>query len=67
MVSDYDENIYTTTIDKNAPNYKDRIAAAEKKAREILDIAPVTSHVAEERIMDFVGGGDDKGEDEEDK
>ncbi|KAK5661562.1 hypothetical protein OQA88_11470 [Cercophora sp. LCS_1] len=66
LVSDYDENIYTTTIDRSAPNYRDRIAAADRTAREIMQTAPATSHVAEERIMDFAGG-EDKGGDEEDK
>lgn len=62
--TDYDESIYTTTIDKNHPQYKERLAAAERKAREIERSAPVTAHVAEERIMDFAGGDD---ADEEDK
>lgn len=66
LKTDYDESIYTTAIDKNHPQYKQRLAEAEKKAREIEKTAPVTSHVAEERVMDFVGG-DDKGGDEEDK
>ena len=62
--TDYDENIYTTTIDKSHPQYKERMAAAERKAREIERSAPVTAHVAEERVMDFQGGDD---RDEEDK
>ncbi|KAM0276931.1 hypothetical protein ACHAQH_006262 [Verticillium albo-atrum] len=64
--TDYDENIYTTAIDKNHPKYRERMAAAEKKAREISGSQAATAHVAEERIMDF-GGGDDRGGDEEDK
>jgi len=39
--------------------------AADKTAREIEQSAAPTAHVAEERIMDFVGG--DSKEDEEDK
>jgi len=58
--------MYTTAIDKSHPQYKERMAAAERKAREIERSAAVTSHVAEERIMDFVGG-DDRNGDEEDK
>ncbi|KAM0322958.1 hypothetical protein ACHAQA_009057 [Verticillium albo-atrum] len=42
--TDYDENIYTTAINKNHPQYRE----------------------PEERIMDFAGG-DDRGGDEEDK
>lgn len=65
LKTDYDENIYTTSIDKSHPQYKERLAAAERKAREIERSAPTTSHVAEERVMDFVGGDDQR--DEEDK
>lgn len=64
--SDYDENIYTTTINKNHPQYRERIAAAERKAQEIERSTPTTAHVAEERVMDYAGG-DDQGENEEDK
>ena len=66
LKTDYDENIYTTRIDKSHPQYKERMAAADRKAREIEGSTPTTAHVAEERIMDFVGGDDKKG-DEEDK
>lgn len=66
LKTDYDENIYTTQIDKSHPKYKERMAAADRKAREIERSAATTSHVAEERIMDFVGGND-RGGDEEDK
>ncbi|KAI0385413.1 hypothetical protein F5Y04DRAFT_276744 [Hypomontagnella monticulosa] len=62
----YDENIYTTAIDKSHPQYKERVAAAEKKAREIERSAATTAHVAEERVMDY-SGGNDAGGDEEDK
>lgn len=41
------------------------MAAAERKAREIERSVASTSHVAEERVMDFVGGEDQR--DEEDK
>ncbi|KAI0013231.1 hypothetical protein F4779DRAFT_625389 [Xylariaceae sp. FL0662B] len=64
--STYDESIYTTRIDKSHPQYKERMAVADRKAREIERSAASTAHVAEERIMDFVGG-DDKGGDEEEK
>ncbi|KAL2759523.1 hypothetical protein ACRALDRAFT_2038380 [Sodiomyces alcalophilus JCM 7366] len=64
--TDYDESIYTTTIDKNHPQYRDRMAAAERKAREIERSLPTTAHVAEERIMDHVVG-DGRGDDEEEK
>ncbi|KXJ97417.1 hypothetical protein Micbo1qcDRAFT_200116 [Microdochium bolleyi] len=65
LKSDYDENIYTTPINRDHPQHKERVAAADKKAREIERSAATTAHVAEERIMDFVGG--DGKDDEEDK
>lgn len=64
--TDYDENIYTTAIDKNHPQYRERMAAADRKAREIEQSLPTTAHVAEERVMDFAGG-DNRGGDEEDR
>lgn len=62
--TDYDESIYTTTIDKAHPNYNQRVAIADKKAREIERSVATTSHVAEERIMDFVGGDDERNEED---
>jgi PAB1-binding protein PBP1 len=69
LKSDYDENMYTTVINKSHPQYRERKAIADKMAQEIERSLPATAHVAEERIMDFVPGsqrGDDK-ENEEDK
>ena len=63
--TDYDENIYTTTIDKSHPQYKQRMADADRKAKEIINKAAFNSHVAEERVQDNVGADD--GVDEEDK
>ncbi|KAH7321028.1 hypothetical protein B0I35DRAFT_459710 [Stachybotrys elegans] len=67
LKTDYDENIYTTAINRDHPEYRQRILAAEKKAKEIERSAPTTAHVAEERVMDYVPGTDHGGEDEEDK
>lgn len=64
--SDYDENIYTTKIDRSRPDYNDRVARAERLARKIEGSAATSSHAAEERIMDHTGAADD-GLDEEDK
>ncbi|KAI1492869.1 hypothetical protein F5X96DRAFT_677500 [Biscogniauxia mediterranea] len=65
--STYDENIYTTAIDKSHPQYKERMAHADKKAREIERSPAATAHVAEERKMDYGAGDDAGGGDEEDK
>ena len=62
----YDETFYTTAIDKSHPQYAQRMAAADKISREIQSSAATTSHVAEERVMDFAGGNE-QGADEEDK
>ncbi|KAK2606891.1 hypothetical protein N8I77_005614 [Diaporthe amygdali] len=66
LKTDYDENIYTTQIDRSHPSYKARMAKADQLAREIERSNPVSSHVAEERVMDYVGPADG-GVDEEDK
>lgn len=65
--TDYDENIYTTAIDRSHPQYRERVAAAERKAREIENSTATTAHVAEERVMDYVAGNDKGTENEEDK
>ena len=62
--SSYNEDIYTTTINRNDPGYKAKVALAERLQREINSTAPATSHVAEERIMDFSGAGDQADEEE---
>ncbi|CAK4027913.1 Hypothetical predicted protein [Lecanosticta acicola] len=62
--STYDEDIYTTSIDRSNPDFKRRQAEAERIAREIEGSAAATSHVAEERRKDVYG---DDGGDEEDK
>lgn len=62
--SDYDENIYTTEIDKAHPNFQQRVALADRKAKEIERSVATTSHVAEERVMDFAGGDDERNEED---
>jgi hypothetical protein len=58
----YDENAYTTKLDRSAPEYKERAREAQKIADEILGSTSSNSHVAEER-----GQVDDSGINEEDK
>ncbi|EOD47508.1 putative pab1 binding protein [Neofusicoccum parvum UCRNP2] len=62
--SNYDEDLYTTKIDRSDPRYKDRAAKAEKLAREIESGAAMNSHVLEERGH---AAPDDSGLDEEEK
>ena len=62
--SNYDENIYTTTINRNDPQYAQRAARAERIAREIEGSSAMNAHVAEERGH---ANFDDQGIDEEEK
>ncbi|KAI9701453.1 MAG: hypothetical protein M1836_001508 [Candelina mexicana] len=64
MKSDYDETIYTTSIDRSNPLYKQRAAAAERIAREIESGSTMNAHIAEERGLEIA---DDTGMDEEQK
>lgn len=64
MKSDYDEAIYTTSIDRSNPLYKQRAAAAERIAREIESGSAMNAHMAEERGLEMA---DDVGMDEEQK
>lgn len=64
--SDYDENIYTTKIDRSRPDYNERVVRADRLARKIESTVATSSHAAEERIVDHTGTADD-GLDEEDK
>lgn len=66
LTTDYDENLYTTTIDKSHPDYNKKYAEADRKAREIENSVANNSHVAEERIVDNLTV-DDSGVTEEDK
>ena len=62
--TDYDETMYTTPIDRSGPLYKQRLAEAERIARDIESSNAMTLHVAEER---GIVTADDSGVNEEDK
>lgn len=62
--SNYDEGIYTTSIDRSNPLYKQRAARAEKIVREIESDFATNAHVREERGLAV---GDDSGMNEEEK
>ncbi|KAF5391677.1 hypothetical protein D9757_002350 [Collybiopsis confluens] len=59
----YDEDVYTTKLDRNHPEYKERAREAQKIADEILGASSSNPHVAEERNQ----AHDDSGANEEDK
>ncbi|CCX10457.1 Similar to PAB1-binding protein 1; acc. no. P53297 [Pyronema omphalodes CBS 100304] len=65
LKSDYDENIYTTTLDRSHPDFNRRSAAAAKIVAELegQSSAGLSAHIAEERGLTV----DDSGMDEEDK
>ncbi|CAI5758401.1 unnamed protein product [Candida verbasci] len=61
--STFDEHLYTTKIDKNAPDYQQRLERANKIAKEIESQQTTDLHMLEERGLII----DDSGIDEEDK
>ena len=65
LTTDYNEEIYTTAIDKSHPDFKRRMQNADRLAREIENSAVKHRHVAEERIRDNLSAGN--GLDEEEK
>ncbi|KAM7189397.1 hypothetical protein V8F33_010085 [Rhypophila sp. PSN 637] len=56
LTTNYNEEDYTTSIDRNHPEYKKKALLADALARQIESGATLTSHHAEERIVDNVGG-----------
>ncbi|KAL2011709.1 hypothetical protein VTN00DRAFT_4427 [Thermoascus crustaceus] len=60
----YDENLYTTRIDRSDPSYKQKEAEAARIAREIENSATDNAHVREERGL---APENDGGHDEEEK
>jgi len=59
----FDEDVYTTKLNRNAPDFKEREKQAQKIANEILGTTVNNPHVAEERGIVV----DDSGVNEEDK
>lgn len=61
--STFDENDYTTTIDRSDPSFKRKQAEADRIAREIERSTSTNAHIREERGQALENDGDD----EEDK
>lgn len=59
----FDEDIYTTKLDRNRPDFKERERQAQLIADEIMGGATNNVHIAEERGLKI----DDSGMNEEDK
>ena len=76
----FDEEVYTTKLDRSGPDFKERERKAQQIANEILGVSPIdprvrcdlifqqsttnSAHVREERTMD---NPDENGTNEEDK
>ncbi|KAI0078797.1 hypothetical protein K474DRAFT_1706190 [Panus rudis PR-1116 ss-1] len=52
----FNEDEYTTPLNKDAPDYKEKEKKAQAVAAEILGTATNNPHIAEERVMNFAGG-----------
>ncbi|ORY02780.1 hypothetical protein K493DRAFT_405161 [Basidiobolus meristosporus CBS 931.73] len=63
LKTDFDEEIYTTKLDRNSANFKEREKQAIRIANEIARMSSMNPHVAEERGQSI----DDSQMDEEDK
>ncbi|OAD70288.1 hypothetical protein PHYBLDRAFT_188077 [Phycomyces blakesleeanus NRRL 1555(-)] len=63
LKTDFDEEIYTTRLDRSAPGYKDREKKAIEMANEIQKSTTTNVHLMEERGMEV----EDNGMDEEDR
>ncbi|KAL4868113.1 hypothetical protein BDV12DRAFT_106125 [Aspergillus spectabilis] len=58
--SSYDEDLYTTRIDRSDPAYKQKEAEAARIAREIETSEVDNAHVREERGLQAPDGGDEE-------
>ncbi|KAK7690931.1 hypothetical protein QCA50_006034 [Cerrena zonata] len=64
VTTSFDEHAYTTPLNRDAPDYKEKEKKAQQLANEILGAVANNPHVAEERVMNFTG---DSSTNEEDK
>ncbi|EKD02971.1 mRNA polyadenylation-related protein [Trichosporon asahii var. asahii CBS 8904] len=60
--TDYDEELYTTKLDRSSPGYKKREREADRLANEILSKTSSNSHIAEERGQAVAGDTKDEEE-----
>ncbi|KAG6817336.1 hypothetical protein H0H87_009934 [Tephrocybe sp. NHM501043] len=63
LKTDFDENFYTTKLDRTAADFKERERHAQRIANEIIGATTSNPHIAEERNLNV----DDSGVNEEDK
>ncbi|KAI0028781.1 LsmAD domain-containing protein, partial [Vararia minispora EC-137] len=55
----FDEDVYTTRLDRSAADFKERERRAAAIANEIMGSAPTNPHVAEERVMNLAAAAAD--------
>ncbi|KAH9850336.1 hypothetical protein C2E23DRAFT_322598 [Lenzites betulinus] len=53
----FDEEAYTTKLDRNAPDFKEKERKAQQIANEILGAVSSNPHIAEERVMNLNADG----------
>ncbi|KAG5734677.1 hypothetical protein E4T56_gene18681, partial [Termitomyces sp. T112] len=63
LKTDFDENLYTTKLDRSAADFKERERHAQRIANEIISATTNNPHIAEERNLNLA----DSGLNEEDK
>ncbi|KAF8554378.1 hypothetical protein OG21DRAFT_1412629 [Imleria badia] len=63
VTTTFDEEVYTTKLDRSAADFKERERKAQRIASEIMGSTTNNPHIAEERNLDL----DDSGVNEEDK
>ncbi|KAL0955014.1 hypothetical protein HGRIS_003935 [Hohenbuehelia grisea] len=63
ITTQFDENVYTTKLDRSGPDFKERERKAQRIANEIMGATTSNPHIAEERNQ----ADDDSGANEEDK
>ncbi|KAI0749362.1 LsmAD domain-containing protein [Daedaleopsis nitida] len=63
--ANFDEDAYTTKLDRNAPDFKEKERKAAQIASEIMNSTTSNVHIAEERVMNLTTDG--SGTNEEDK
>ncbi|KAH8822881.1 LsmAD domain-containing protein [Flagelloscypha sp. PMI_526] len=62
VTTSWDENQYTTPLDRSAPDFKEKERKAQMQANEIMNQQSSNPHIQEERIQNLTGDSGDKEE-----
>ncbi|KAI0833465.1 LsmAD domain-containing protein [Trametes gibbosa] len=60
----FDEEAYTTKLDRNAPDFKEKERKAQQIANEIMGAVTSNPHIAEERVMNLNADGSSMNEED---